>query len=311
MDSLASTITPSSYPTIWETVTAHASVTTALALRATCTQLRDMVDTSLLSHLVARGGYVVHIIGEAQFYTVSGHIRGQGPGVRTRIRGQFERGYFLSPREGGNLRVRVPPATSTRGAAIRRWCTVLDIDDHLTPADCRWIARIATPHTLRYRPCPAKDRPEFVDRQFSPFDIIQARVVVYSVRPGPVLDGEIRFPNISLPDRTRRFVLHQCPTDDPQRYVHVGGSRLRELVLVFRPAGGEDGNGLQGVNWYLTKLLAELPKVSVTIVGLEMDQEWRGLTMSDTPATWKVELRTREEHRAALVAGQWALEMEI
>lgn len=318
--------TPTSHPSIWESIATYTALSTTLALRATCSELRDIVDTVLLHHLIARGGYrrydgpesLRHRVWQRQVHTdAQGNIMGEfEPAPTIRVRGPFERGYFLSPRPDGRaLKVRVPPATSTKGAVMRRRCTVLDIDDHLSPADCRWIARLVSPHTVRLPGAPRATEVR-VHSLFNPFEIIHPRVAVLSF---PSDHLHLRRPghHLRMPDKTRRVVLHQVASDDRKGYVLVSG-RVRELVLVFRPdpdQGGGDNNSMDDVRWYLAKVVPEVPKASVVVVGLEAvfkhSKDVRNSVLRDVEDKDKVELRTLEEQHAEVGAAKWAVEMEL
>lgn len=323
------TIDPLTYPTIWETICACANSRTVLSLRATCTTLRDMVDASLLTHLCAKGPpYYQHRYGE------------DTPRPVPRNRSSFERGFFLSPREDGLVRIRVPPATSTRGSVIRRRCRVIDIDRTLADGDCRWIARLASPHTLRVlSPSPIDESvllgwaTGFLNSSGRIPAIIDARRVVLG--PTPALgvcleqaqnrtiqinrDALFERP-VTVSDATRRLVLHLYAFADRRFYVDIVPGRLRELVLAIRPAPQqvdkprESHGGVEGcITWYLEKLVGKFPKVSITVVGLDevFDRVPERVLALATDSVKRMELRTKEEHRAALGWGQWSVEMEI
>lgn len=325
------TIDPSSYPAIWETICAYASLSTTLALRATCTTLRDTIDASLLTHLCAKG--------PPHFPYEYDEDNSREP---KKIRGAFERGFFLSPLEDGFARIRVPPATSARGSVIRRRCRVVDIDRTLSDGDCRWIARLTSPHTLRVvSPSPINEAVTLGRPNHPVWDgsgracvIIAARRVVLG--PTPALGyfpdqsrTEMAFIGkdrilfrlvVPMSDVTRRLVLHLYAFADRLFYPAIDPGRLRELVLVVHPASQQVENsrvshgGVEGcMIWYLQKLAAKLPKVVITVVGLEAvcDTVPQGVLSLAADSGQRMELRTKEEHRAALSPGQWSLEMEL
>lgn len=338
---LLSAITPQSYPAVWEAIAAHASVSTAMALRATCTQLRSIVDASLLTHLVVEGP------------TCTESAKGYGKPVRKS--GGFERGVFLAPRDDGAIRVRVPPIrTSNRAMSLRRRCLVLDVDGTIYAASSAWLARLLAPHSLRVPSANAEQAFQF-DTVSSAFHHFCAKVIIvgpsrcasapsakYMIRDvnGRILPDRLGFTfrrPIHLSDSTTRLVLHkEAHIVDCSYDVVQGAGNLREVVLVMHPCGRSASSSSDAkahdnlppcpkpspatvLAGYVLKFVTTLPSpdIAVTMVGLEaackdaLEQVREGLDVDGRLESGSVVFRTMKEHRAAMSAAQWALEMEI
>jgi hypothetical protein len=197
---------------------------------------------------------------------------------------------------------------------MRRFCRRLDIDTALTGRELKWLGGIVQPNTLRVTvPRPIVNEAPSGRASFRrPLELIRAHVAVVSLLHNLVYakaDRKDLNHSAELSDCTRRVVLHQYGSGIDGKYLAVYGTGLRELVLVFVPSDGE-----VRIRPYLERLVADLPRVAVTVVGL--DEVYGRMSAAEIRELFGgplagVKLSTHAEHRLGVSAAQWALEMEV
>jgi hypothetical protein len=283
-------------PHVWDSIIQHApDVKTLLTIRAVSRDLGKAVDRALLTHLAITGCPRTFTAPSVSCYY---------PAVARSI----SRGYILAPWRNSFVRIRLPFPNTRRAKEIRDRCSCLDIRGRIPPYELDDLAYLMQPKTLRLLILTTTGPPScpFVYPDLSPLGIIHPHTAIISrltVIPSLSSSRHLRR-TTTLPDCTRRLVLHQGPWHFQQLLPH--GTSLRELVLVFIVTPSPTT-----MVEYLSELAPELYNVTITVVGFEDSPTVGTIKLAADLDHQYLVFRTRAEHRSALGKAQWETEMEL
>jgi hypothetical protein len=295
---MTSPLDPSAFPHVWDAIIAHSHPKTLLALRATCRNLTEVAHRCLFAHLVATGSYLSYCPGNEGKKCSHGYSYPH----------KFDSPSSLSI---GSVYacddlVRLPINPDMR------ICRTLDICGACPRDELYHLATMVQPHTLRMKGITRKQ--QLVGTVGPALTVSDAEVALHAFRPHTtIIDFGHTFQwmvlgrpgYLPVPHDTRRLVLHQRP--EGPHYTPCG---MQDLVIIFSYNLGANAT-------LITEYVFDLVRLndSITVVGLEDS----GIVIDPTTfasgkahrSTTRIEFRTHAEHRRALSAEQWKMEMEL